>query len=150
MSRIHLQNLLTAIDGSARALRRDPCGDWQIAGRSGHIFGDGAGYAIYVHTNESPRRWTNVKGRLDFCHVRQDGDDEGCLHLDRLPTPAEAELIRDAVGVRKRRYVTPAEQVRLANLAGMRKGSVKPASGGQGSLQKCESDHLGRNAPQGA
>ena len=39
---------------------------------------------------------------LAFCRVTQDGDDEGCLHLDRLPTAAEAELIREAVGIRKR------------------------------------------------
>ena len=144
MSRIHLQNLLSALDASPRALQRDLCGDWQIAGRSGHIFGDGAGYLLYVHTGESPRRWTNVKHRLEFCRVSQDGDDEGVLHLDRLPTPGEAELIRDAVGVRRRRHLSPAQQVRLANLAGMRKGSVKPASAASGSRQ----DHEGPSLPR--
>jgi len=26
-----------------------------------------------------------------------DGDDDGCLHLDRLPTPTEPDLIREAL-----------------------------------------------------
>jgi hypothetical protein len=36
-----------------------------------------------------------VKKRLAFCRLTQDGDDEGCFHLDRLPTKNEAETIRD-------------------------------------------------------
>jgi hypothetical protein len=48
-----------------------------------------------------------VKRRLAFCHLNQDGDDEGCLRLDRLPRPQEAELIREALGIRKRRRVSP-------------------------------------------
>jgi len=38
--------LLRAIDAlhvSKRNLRRDPCGDWNIVGRGGHISTDGAG-----------------------------------------------------------------------------------------------------------
>jgi len=47
-------------------------------------------------TGESVRRWKNVKKRLAFRRISQDGDDEGCLHLDRLPTAHEADLIRGA------------------------------------------------------
>ena len=47
-------------------------------------------------TGESVRRWKNVKKRLAFRWISQDGDDEGCLHLDRLPTAHEADLIRGA------------------------------------------------------
>jgi hypothetical protein len=39
---------------------------------------------------ESPWRWGFLKKRLGFCQVVQDGDDEGSLHLDRLPAPHEA------------------------------------------------------------
>jgi hypothetical protein len=47
---------------SPRALCRfDRCGDWCIAGRDGHIFGDGKAYLIVVMTGESVRRWNNVK-----------------------------------------------------------------------------------------
>jgi hypothetical protein len=56
--------------------------------------------------DQSPRRWMNVKQRLAFCRIMQDGDDEGCLHLYRLPTPAEVVQIREALGIRKRRALT--------------------------------------------
>ena len=52
-------------------------------------------YLIVVMTGESVRRW-NVKKRLAFRRISQDGDDEECLHLDRLPTAHEADLIRGA------------------------------------------------------
>ena len=51
---------------------------------------------------------------LAFCRVTQDGDDEGCLHLDRLPTAAEAELIREAVEIRKRLHHSPEALARMA------------------------------------
>jgi hypothetical protein len=38
--------------------------------------------------------------------VTQDGDDEGILRLDRLPTADEADTIRDLIGIRKRRHMT--------------------------------------------
>jgi hypothetical protein len=100
--RAHLEALLNALDASSRALRRDGCGDWHIKGKRGHILADGKGWLI-VATDESIRRWTNVKRRLSFCRITQDGDDDGCLHLDRLPSAAEAELIRDAVHVKRKR-----------------------------------------------
>jgi hypothetical protein len=57
----------------------------------------------------SALQWTWFKKRLGhrngepaFCEVTQDGDSEGCFRLHRLPTPAEAEEIRDIVGIRKR------------------------------------------------
>jgi hypothetical protein len=102
-----LDSLLDALDASPVALRRDQCGDWAIAGKLGHVYQDSDGYLLCVTTDESPRRWTNVKQRLAFCHVSQDGDDEGCLRLDRLPAPHEAEVIREALGIRKRRHLCP-------------------------------------------
>ena len=42
-----------------------------ITGKSGYIFRDGTGYAIFVSTDELPRRWTNTKKRLAFCNVSQ-------------------------------------------------------------------------------
>ena len=77
-------------------IRFDRYGDWCIAGRDGHIFADGKAYLIVVMTGESVRRWKNVKKRLAFRRISQDGDDEECLHLDRLPTAHEADLIRGA------------------------------------------------------
>jgi len=42
------------------------------------------------------------KGKLAFCRATQDGDDERRLRLDHLPTPAEADLIRDALRIKRR------------------------------------------------
>jgi hypothetical protein len=123
--RAHLDTFLTAIDASAIALERPACrgwiGDYQITGKHGHVLADGAGFLLYattpqrdrrdpdgrVRTYGSPRRWTNVKRQLSFCRLMQDGDDEGCLHLGRLPTEAEAKLIREALGIRRRRHLSP-------------------------------------------
>jgi hypothetical protein len=88
---------LKALNASPLAMRRDECGDRSITGKSGHIFADGLGYLLYVR-GESARHWGFVKRRLAFCRLNQDGDDEGCLHLDHLPTPAEAALIRETLG----------------------------------------------------
>jgi hypothetical protein len=107
----HLEAMLTALDASLRALER--IGDWQIVGNNGHIMTDGRGFVFYVSTSESPRRWTGIKKRLGFCRLTQDGDDEGCLYLERLPKADEAVLIREAIGIRKRRHLTPEALVAL-------------------------------------
>ena len=109
-----LQILLAALDASAVALRRDlhrdGKGDYSIQGKCGHIYLDGEGFLLCVtakdERDQSPRRWTSTKRRLAFCRITQDGDEEGCLHLDRPPTPAQAGLIRQALGIRKRRTLT--------------------------------------------
>ena len=115
-NRARLQILLAALDASPVALRRDlhrdegRKGDYSIQGKCGHIYLDGEGFLLCVtakdERDKSPRRWTSIKRRLAFCRITQDGDDEGCLHLDRLPTPAQAGLIRQALGIRKRRTLT--------------------------------------------
>jgi hypothetical protein len=115
-NRVRLQALLTALGASPVALQRDlhrgegRKGGHGIHGKVGHIYVDGAGFLLCVTADErtqSTLRWTNVKCRLAFCRLTQDGDDEGCLHLDRLPTPAEAVLIREALGKRRKRHLNP-------------------------------------------
>jgi hypothetical protein len=120
--RAHLEALLTALNASPLAMRRDECGDRSITGKSGHIFADGLGYPLYVR-GESARHWGFVKKRLAFCRLNQDGDDEGCLHLDHLPTPAEAALIREALGIGRKRRMTPDA---LASLERARKSVGRP------------------------
>jgi len=105
--RAHLETLLTALGATGRALRRDSCGDWAIEGKRGHIYADGSGFLIVVCTGGFIRLWANTKRKLDFCRVTQDGDDEGCLHLDHLPTPKEADLIRRALRIKRKRRYTP-------------------------------------------
>jgi hypothetical protein len=104
--RAHLETLLIVLDATPRALGRDSCGDWAIKGKRGIIYADANGFLI-VSAGNSVRRWANTKKRLAFCRVTQDGDDEGCLRIDHLPTPAEADLIRDALGIKRKRHYTP-------------------------------------------
>jgi hypothetical protein len=49
--------------------------------------------------------------------VTQDGDDEGILFLDRLPTALEAEVIRDKLSIRKRREIGEEQLARLRKWA---------------------------------
>lgn len=78
------------------------------AGKFDHIYQDGAGYLLCIVSERlSTRRWNVSNEELAFCRLTQDGDSEGCLHLGRLPSSAEAELIRSALGIRKRRRVNP-------------------------------------------
>jgi hypothetical protein len=107
LERAHLKTLLTALGATRRALWRDTCGDRAIKGKRGLIYADGSGLLIVVCTGGSIRRWANIKRKLGFCRVTQDGDQEGCLHLDHLPTPKEADLILRALGIKHKRRYTP-------------------------------------------
>jgi hypothetical protein len=123
--RVRLHALLTALDASSVALRRDlnrsegRKGDIGIHGKLGHIYADGTGFLLCVNAKDeryqSLRRWTNIKRRLAFCRITQDGDDEGCLRLDRLPTSAEAVSIREALGIKRKRHLTPENLATLKN-----------------------------------
>ena len=96
-----LECLLRTLDAAATQLRRDECGDPRILGHAGHIYADGSGFLLCVQTR-SARAWGFAKKRLACCRVTQDGNDEGCLALDRMPNAAEAGEIRAVPGIRKR------------------------------------------------
>jgi hypothetical protein len=102
--RARLQELLTALDAGEAQLRRDECGDWQIAGTRGHVYAMGSTFHLVVFVDEpdlnareihTGARWTWAKKRLPFAPVTQDGDDEGILRLEQLPTADQAIEIRD-------------------------------------------------------
>jgi hypothetical protein len=140
IERERLAALLDALDASSRCLERPVCrgwiGEWQITGKHGHAMTDGDAYLLYVTTPErdivetdgkrrcygSPRRWASIKKTLGFAKLVQEGDDEGFFRLDRLPNEAEAEAIRDALGIRKRRKVTDAAR---SQLEAMRKAAKR-------------------------
>ncbi len=46
--------------------------------------------------------WSHAKRAMTFARVVNDGEGEGMLMMDRLPTPAEADVIRDKLSIRKR------------------------------------------------
>jgi hypothetical protein len=123
--------------GGHPTLRRDNCGDWAIWGRLGHIYAVpikaaaiGCGFQLVIGTNNSPRRWTGVKRRLAFCQLSQDGDDEGTMILNRLPTEPEAELIREALDIRKAPNLTEEHRSALAE-RGRKWGFQKPTDESQ-------------------
>jgi hypothetical protein len=100
-----LLELRQALGASQRSsgqatIRRDDCGDYALFGRLGHIYAVPEGFQLVIR-GESSRRWHFVKQRLSFCRLANDGDDEGSLFFERLPTVAEAALIREALAIRR-------------------------------------------------
>lgn len=108
-----LDALIEALHASPTALKRDwwrgerRKGDLGIRGKFGHICADGDGFLLCVVSDTlSTTRWNSIKCKLAFARLTQDGDSEGCLRLERLPTKAEATIIREALGIRRRRHVS--------------------------------------------
>jgi|SRR6516162_3692302 hypothetical protein len=123
-----LLKLVEALGCRDNVLRRDECSDWMIKGKLGHIYAvpgtldrpKAEGFQIYFRGApefEEPttgKAWTYAKQALKpFCAVTQDGDWEGLLFLDRLPTKEEAEIVRNKLGVPKKREISDAERERL-------------------------------------
>jgi hypothetical protein len=125
-------------DTRASCLRRDECGDWAIFGKYGHIYAvpvelnpDGSwvfpltgaaktGYQLVIGAtveceleHNSMRQWGADKKKLKFCRLTQDGDAEGCMILDRLPTAAEGATIRSVLGIPKRIELSEGQLVNL-------------------------------------
>jgi hypothetical protein len=123
MSDFDLDDMVTALGCWDRAYRRDECGDWRIEGRSGYIYAHPEGFYLYCAPG-TVRAWGFAKKMMDFCTVRQDGDDEGVFRLARLPTPDEADIIRDKLGIRKKRVLTDEERERLAR-TGFKSGAKR-------------------------
>jgi hypothetical protein len=108
-----LISLTESLSVSPRRLRRDPCGDSIMVGRRGHISTDSVNAFAYLPAGTA-RRWEKAKRVLSFMSVTQDGDAEGILRLDGMPSPTQAEAIRKAVGLRK---VTPLTDAARASLS---------------------------------
>jgi hypothetical protein len=123
-----LLKLVSALGCRDNALKRDECSDWAVFGKLGHIHAipgalnrPGAeGFELYCRCTlefEEPapgsQKWANCKKAMAFCEVTQDGDFEGMLFLSRLPTFEEATIIRDKLGLPKKREVSEEEAERL-------------------------------------
>ena len=112
LQRQALLEFADALNSRPSALRRDACGDWRINGRHGHVYAvPGAFQILFFARNgvtdydgEGPHIEDYVRARraLIFCRLAQDGTGEGIFVLDRLPAPAEADVIRDVLGVLRR------------------------------------------------
>jgi hypothetical protein len=123
-----LVRLVEALGCRDAALRRDECGDWRVVGKFGHIYAlPGAldklgceGFQIYfrgsVEFEEPPKgskAWAFAKQATSSATVANDGEGEGMMFLDRLPTADEAAIIRDKLGIPKKREISDAEAERL-------------------------------------
>ena len=121
VDKARMEAFQTALNASPMTLRRDQAGLWILRGSRGYASSWGGVDAWQlVPESVSARRWTSYKNRLAFCEIVQDGDTEGVLRLDRLPSPEEAVEIRDILGLRKRTELTE-EQIaeRTARLRGI-------------------------------
>jgi hypothetical protein len=152
IDRERLVALLDALDASPTCLERPVCrgwvGDWQITGKHGHAMTDGDAYLIYATTPErdivesdgkrrsygSPRRWASIKKTLGFAKIVQEGDDECIFRLDGLPNEVEAEAIRGAVGIRKRRHMSEAQIERSRSVLASARSLINRGSYAAGSI----------------
>jgi hypothetical protein len=55
---------------------------------------------------------------MAFAKVMQDGDIDGCMLMGRLPTKAEAKVIRSRLAIPKRRMLSDEHRARLAATGG--------------------------------
>lgn len=84
----------------------DNCGDYNLLGTKGKIFIDDNFWYVYVEIQAGTRE------DLSFMKISQDGDYELIVKLDRLPTKKEAKIVRNKVGLKKKRTLSP-EQVKI-------------------------------------
>ena len=143
-----LIELVRALGCRDNALRRDDCGDWRVNGKQGHIYAvpgsldrpDTPGFQIYVE-RESVREWSYAKKALKpFADLTNDGEDEGMLFLDRLPTADEAEVIRQYVGVAKKRVLSDEERARLLSVSVGHRFGKRSGVGGDDQREKPATD----------
>lgn len=129
--RAALKKLAAALNSSSTALRIDECGDPRINGSQGHFYAVPGGFQLFVMT-ETPRQWTAAKKALAFASIWNDGDEEGSLILNRLPSASEAEVIRRYVGIRKRRSMS--DEARAASVTRLEaaRASIKTPAQAQG------------------
>ena len=122
--RLEILKFAEALGNRENALRRDECGDWRISGKHGHIYAVSEGFQIFV-MGWTAKGWNAAKKTLHFAKVTQDGDEEGGLIFDRLPSSeVEAALIRHWVGIAKKRDVSEETLTRLRH-HGFRAGREK-------------------------
>ena len=109
-STLDIRNLHQSLHTSSEVVR-DECGDWAIVGSRGKLYTDSQfGPYWYLYT---ARSWPRVKRALTFMEVHQDGDTEGALKLDRLPTFEEARLIKKWTGLGTKKTLSTERRAKL-------------------------------------
>jgi hypothetical protein len=137
VQRSALLELVKTLGCRDNALRRDECSDRRINGKQGHIYSVPEGFQLVFFARCGVTEWdgdgphiedyTGAKRALIFCRLAQDGTGEGIFLLDRLPTPGEAEIIRDTLAIAKKREVSEAELERLRAAGFGKRRPIEPA-----------------------
>ena len=87
-----------------------------------------AGFHVFV-MGWSTAGWNKAKDALDFATLTNDGEGEGAVFLDRLPTMAEAEAIRHWTGLPKNEFLAgracPSPALRASDPPAYRRRAIK-------------------------
>lgn len=106
--------------GTSTRWAKDECGDYNLLGTEGKIFVGNTFWYVYVE------KGVDLKKRLDFMILSQDGGTEAIFKLDRLPTKEEAKIIRNIIGLKKKRTISPEHLQKLIESNKLHR--FKPAS----------------------
>jgi hypothetical protein len=96
----------------ANSIGLDDCGAWHIQGKHGCVYtwgGESPAWVLYLACS-SPKQWGTLKKRLSFLSCTQDCSEEGCFKIEGLPSPEQATLIREALGLRKKQKLSEESQ----------------------------------------
>jgi hypothetical protein len=104
--RIALSKFAQAIKASPTALVRDGSGDPVIDGENGTARALPAGYELFLAC-ETETALGDAKRALSFALLVKSNRDSALFWLRRLPSPAEAETVRQVLGVPKRFEPSP-------------------------------------------
>ena len=105
---VDLGQLIEVLKCSLTTRQRD-----RVVGTKGWIYAEPEGFYFYYEAS-SVKMWNIVKKEMAFCLLSQDGDSDGVMLLNRLPTEPEAEIIRQRLGIRKRKIISDEERERLS------------------------------------
>lgn len=121
----YLIALSEALDISEGRIKLDECGDWNLVSPNGIINTDSECWYLFC-SPQVVRTWNLIKRKLSFMVVSQDGDDEGILKLDRMPSEEEAKIIRKIIGGRRRAHLSKEDRALLK--IRLRSSSPTPSS----------------------
>src|SRR5882672_149931 len=97
--KVFLEALLKCLSISKKRIVKDECNDYVVYGKQGKIYAVAPYWYVYYDA-VTPRVWNNVKRRLSWMEVQNDGDWEGIFKADFPPSDKQAEVIRKLLKIR--------------------------------------------------
>lgn len=108
----YLKALLNCLKISKSKIKLDECHDYVVEGTGGKIYTVGAYWYIYFDA-KTPRKWVEVKKKLSWMEVQNDGDWEGIFRADFPPNDEQAAIVRKILKIRISKQLTEAERAML-------------------------------------